>query len=339
MKTKNLLSYLAVASSLALTTLPLHSQQPEQWRRVDTGPGGGARPPGPPPAEKEIVTFLGVETAPVAETLAAQLNLPKDSGLVVNHVVPDSPAASVLKQHDVLVKLDDQLLVEPRQFAVLIRNHKEGDEVTFSYIRAGKQATAKVKLGKQEVKKAFYREYWGEARPAGAPDVFRTYSGEVGAGREDVNRVLKLLEGQPREIRPGNGPGPQPRAIRTEPPRDGPGFRATNINTSNSNMVFTDDQGALELTIKDGKKTLIAKNPKGEQIYSGPVNTPEERNALPREVRDRLNKIEGMQGFTFQTDDAFQPATRTIRPFPQGIAFPLPAEDGAQTVRPLPQVF
>ncbi len=58
----------------------------------------------------------------------------------MRNVVPDSPAAATLKKNDVLTKLDDQLLIEQRQLSVLIRNHKDGDEVTLTYIRGGKES-------------------------------------------------------------------------------------------------------------------------------------------------------------------------------------------------------
>src|SRR6185369_3491768 len=96
--------------------------------------------------EKENVTFLGVEASPAPAALAAQLGLARGTGLVVGQVSPKSPASGVLQQHDVLLKLDDQILIEPHQLSVLIRQHKEGDEVTLTYLRSGKQATAKVKL-------------------------------------------------------------------------------------------------------------------------------------------------------------------------------------------------
>src|SRR5688500_9147904 len=60
--------------------------------------------------EMETIAFLGVETAPVATTTSVQLGLPKGTGLVVNHVVPKSPADGVLNEHDILLKLDDQIL-------------------------------------------------------------------------------------------------------------------------------------------------------------------------------------------------------------------------------------
>lgn len=274
------------------------------------------------PAEKETVTFLGVETAPVSATLSSQLGLAKDSGLVVIAVVPDSPAASVLKQHDILVKLDDQLLVEPRQFSVLVRNHKEGDEVAFTYLRAGKQAAVKIKLGKHEVPKlALMSEAMGAGHFDGSFNL-----NDLRGSREETDRVLGLLQGGTREVRTLSGSTVPQRMIRGAP-REGPGLRAINVNPGNSSLAFTDEHGSLELTIKEGNKTLVAKNPRGEQLFSGPVNTPEERNALPGDIRDRLDRLEGMQDFTFKTEEGFVPSTKTIRAFPQGIAFPEPATD------------
>ena len=267
------------------------------------------------PGEMETVTFLGVETGPVSPTLAAQLGLNAGSGLVVNHVAPESPAAGALKPHDILLKLDDQILIEQRQLAVLVRGHKEGDEVTLTYLRAGKQATAKVKLAKHDVPKMtmmFNRALPGMG--AGNFDL-QALPPDVRGNREEVNRVLSLIEG------PGV-PGQRRMNITHS---GGPGDRnvSVTVNTGNSRIISDDDKGSLELTITDGKKQLVAKNPKGEQIFAGPVNTPEERKALPGEVRARLEKIEDMKQFSFKTDGDFQGAeTKVIRPRGQGIALP-----------------
>ncbi len=271
------------------------------------------------PGEMQKVAFLGVETAPVAPELSAQLSLPAESGLVVRHVVPDSPAAPALKQHDVLLKLDDQLLIDSRQLAVLVRNKKAGDEVTLTYCRGGKEATAKVKLGEHELPKI---AFFGAAGPGdGNFEYFVDRGGMPGGhpmGGEDLNRTLALLDrahaGAAHRI-----------AI------DGPGFHSTTVNTANSNMVFSDEQGSLELTIKDGKKTLIAKNAKGESLYSGSIDTPEQRKALPEEVRARLEKIEGMQELSFHTE--FDPGEDVLKVAPRGIALPLRPEEGAREAR------
>jgi serine protease Do len=305
--------------------------QPRIMRRV-----GG-------PAETETVTFLGIETGPVSPTLAAQLGLNEGSGLVVTQLVPDSPAAGVLKQHDILLKLDDQILIEQRQLSVLVRGHKEGDEVTVTYLRAGKQATAKVKLAKHDVPKMSMMMF-NQSMPSAGGMAFgaRTHNFPSGAGagnfdiqvlpspdlhgnRDEVNRVLSLIDG-------ANVPGQ--RRINIMRP-EGPGDRniSVTVNTGNSRIVSDDDKGSIELTIRDGKKHLVAKDPKGEQIFAGPVTTPEERKALPDDLRERLEKLEDMKQFSFKTDGDFKGAeTKIIRPRGQGIS--LPSRSPAPAQRP-----
>ena len=308
---------------------------PHREMRVLAAPDGGA--PGTPGAriirravekrEMESVAFLGVETGPVSPTLVAQLGLAEGTGLVLNHLVPDGPAASVLKVHDILLKLDDQILIEQRQLSVLVRNHKEGDEVTVTYLRAGKQATAKIKLTKHDVPKMAAISLPG--RPGvsanalvhtpllllnGDFDVQNVTPDQEG-GREEVNRVLALIDG-------GSTPGARTYSFSHG---SGPGDRSisVSVNTGNSRIISDDDHGSLELTIADGKKSLVAKNQKGEQVFAGPVNTPEERKALPEDIRPRLEKLENMQGFSFRTDADFTGAeTKIIRPRGQDIALP-----------------
>jgi hypothetical protein len=275
--------------------------------------------------EKENVAFLGVEASPAPAALAAQLGLAKGTGLVVGHVAPKSPADGVLQQHDVLLKLDDQILIEPHQLSVLIRNHKEGDEVTITYLRGGKQATAKVKLAQHEVPKMSMMD-------GGAPRAFAWASGGAGGGAgdnrfefhvgrpdglegEEWNRVLSLLQ-RSRGV-PDGPPGSVPPAARIQIDHgNGPGYRAMQINTSNSNISYSDDEGSLDLTMKDDVKTLVAKNAKGDEIFSGPVTTPEQRKTLPAGVRERLEKLEGMHDVTFRTDGDFQGAEMRVMPFP-----------------------
>jgi serine protease Do len=339
---KSIIRYLVPIASLAVALPALRAGEPgpkvEKELRVIAGPDDNAPPPPHHgrrviihggPQEMESVTFLGVATSPAGSAMADQLELPKDTGLVVTMVMPDSPAAGVLKQHDVLVKLDDQLLIEQRQLAVLIRNHKEGDEVTLTYIRGGKMNTAKVKLAKHDAPKlammgpeAFFH---AQHLPFnGGEDAL------PGMGREDMDRVLSLMDhGEPE--------GPGQRTLNVQIDREaGSGMRHTTVNTSNSNMVFSDEQGSLDLTIKDGKKTLVAKNAKGEQLFSGPVNTPEERKAMPADVRGRLDKLEDMEEFSFKTDGDFQPGeAKDVRPLHKSIALPQPPAPG---LRP-PLVF
>lgn len=104
------------------------------------------------PVRSGPVTFLGVSAIPVPRELAVHLPLAEDTGLGVEAVSPDSPAEKAgLQKSDVLMKLDDQILIHPRQLNVLVANHKEGDSVKLTYLRKGEIKDVTVTLGKREV--------------------------------------------------------------------------------------------------------------------------------------------------------------------------------------------
>ena len=97
--------------------------------------------------------FLGIAMDPVKPTTRAQLNLPEGIGVVVSYVAKGSPAEKGgLEFNDVITQLDNQLIINPEQLQALIRTKKPGDEVTLTYYRKAKEQTAKVKLGKGEMK-------------------------------------------------------------------------------------------------------------------------------------------------------------------------------------------
>src|SRR5688572_17386323 len=108
----------------------------------------------PPAVKKEKLTFLGVNTSPIAGRGFENLKLPRGVGVVLDAVDPGGPAEQAgLRPGDVLEKLDDQLLVNVEQFTALVRSGKPGDEVTVTIYRDGKPQAIKAKLGQKEVTK------------------------------------------------------------------------------------------------------------------------------------------------------------------------------------------
>lgn len=266
-----------------------------------------------PGMEKEKVAFLGVETAPVSRTVAAQLGLPRDIGLVVRRVADGSPASSVIQEHDILTKLDDQILIDTRQLGVLVRSRKTGEEVKLTLMRGGKETTVKARLAEQEVPKL-----------AGLP-------GEFGEGGE--NLIF-------RRAFPGGGlpgPGAEPGDVMRLIGRDrmhwfaaprvhvfkrGQGKGATVLDLPAGNFVFSDEQGSVEVNASDGKRELTVKNPKGDVTFQGPLNTPEDHDKLPPEVVARLDSIGGAElgddddALEFETN-VLPPPTKTRRALPE----------------------
>ena len=94
-------------------------------------------------------TFLGVLFCPIPEALLDHLpQLPRESGVLVTHVLPDSPAAKAgVRRHDILLQYDGRKIRDGDHLARLIRAGKEGQQVELLLVRAGKETRVNVKLG------------------------------------------------------------------------------------------------------------------------------------------------------------------------------------------------
>jgi hypothetical protein len=97
---------------------------------------------------EEKGTFLGALFAPVPEALYDHLPaLPRNRGVLVTHVLPDSPAARAeLRRHDVLYQYDDTPIRDCEHFVGLIRDDKPGRTVKLLLLRGGKETKASVTL-------------------------------------------------------------------------------------------------------------------------------------------------------------------------------------------------
>jgi len=90
---------------------------------------------------EEKGTYLGVLISPVPEVLYDQLpQLPLGQGVVVTHVLPDSPAAqAMLRRHDILLIYNDEKIRDSEHFARLIRADKPDRTVKLTLLRTGQR--------------------------------------------------------------------------------------------------------------------------------------------------------------------------------------------------------
>jgi len=70
------------------------------------------------------------------------------------------------------------------------------------------------------------------------------------------------------------------------------GLSTTKIDIGKAQIVYSDDKGELRVEKIDGKKVLTAKDPKGLLQFSGPVETKEDLDKVPAEVRQRYEKLQ-----------------------------------------------
>lgn len=198
--------------------------------------------------------YLGVSTAPAPEVLRRHLNLQPGMGLVVQFVAQKSPAEEAgLQQDDILQKLDDQLLINSEQLAVLVRSYKPGDEIKLSIIRDGQKKVVTVKLAEHELEplRPMPFEYW------------------------DMDRFQPRIQPPRTEVRP-NPPANQRQNW------SGPSSTLRWLEGDRNYTITITPQGHQSVTVKDGND---------QTIFEGPIDTQAQRDRLPTDVKDKVEKM------------------------------------------------
>jgi serine protease Do len=275
------------------------------------GPGAAGRSAGAPPRERDEkkvpVTYLGIETSEVPNVVCEQLGLPKGFGLVVDYVVPNSPAAAAgVQQNDILKLLNDQILTEPEQLSKLVRSYSEGTNVTLTALRKGKEEKISVKLGKKEVpqRELEHQRHRGRGFPFDEhdfgdfgmndlkeqmDDLRERFAGEQGVMNDAVIKAREAAARARHQAREQiRRAGDQIRVWS----RDNDALKTTNIDIGKAQIVCSDNTGELRVEKIDGKKVLTAKDPQGRLLFSGPVETDEELAKVPADVRARYDKLQ-----------------------------------------------
>jgi hypothetical protein len=103
-------------------------------------------------AQAKTESYLGILTAPVPKVLAAQFPglLAHGQGLVVDHVVRGSPAASAgIRKHDVLVTYQDKSIESKERLKARILATRPGTAVHLGVLRTGKLQALRARLGER----------------------------------------------------------------------------------------------------------------------------------------------------------------------------------------------
>jgi C-terminal processing protease CtpA/Prc len=99
----------------------------------------------------EGASWLGVESQEVTSEKAKELKLPAERGVLLEHIVPDSPAAKAgLKDNDVIAEINGQRVEGAAQFRRMIHEIPAGRSAQFTVWREGRAQTLSVTLGKSE---------------------------------------------------------------------------------------------------------------------------------------------------------------------------------------------
>lgn len=283
-------------------------------------PQGGQQAPNQKP-----VAYIGVLTREVPPELRSQFSLPEGFGLMIEEVMPGSPAEQAgLKMHDILLKLDDQQLVSMEQLMLLVRAKKKGDSVNLALISSGQEKQVSVTLGEKlmPAMQPHQQNHFAGMPQNGAMffsgDPMRGFQNQGKEINDQMQRFQKEMQEYQRRIQDwarqgNNGVMPQPPVFnmpghngqrghqvnggaQMNPPNPGNGNNTQQFNLSEfhaaTNITRRDDSGEYTLKTEDGKITFIARPNNGKE-QSWPVNSDAERNAVPQEFRDKLRMMDG----------------------------------------------
>ena len=85
-------------------------------------------------------TWLGVSIGEAPIEISSRLPIEPGTGIVVDQVIPGSPAAIAgLQRGDVLARLNEQTLVTIKQLQTLVMRRKAGEQVEITYFRKGEK--------------------------------------------------------------------------------------------------------------------------------------------------------------------------------------------------------
>jgi hypothetical protein len=229
----------------------------------------------------EVESRLGVRLSQPTDTLAEQMDLPRDQGVVLTEVLPNTPADKAgLKSHDVLLELNGKPV--PRTLAAAVRmigDLKANSPVEALILRKGQQ---------QKVKIAGLPEAQPAAVDGGGPEIVPSPPrfGNRQLARPGANNPRMI--GMPRLVNPGVV---QPGAAANAGAELGGNGVTTTLYRSGDRFTARHQEGSLVITVtgtaSGGKSTLSqiqVRDAGASNVYRG-------LDAVPEAYRDKVKGL------------------------------------------------
>ncbi|MBI4300244.1 MAG: trypsin-like peptidase domain-containing protein [Chloroflexi bacterium] len=101
---------------------------------------------------KIVRPWIGISLVAVTPSIASQLGLSVEEGILVMDVLRGGPADTAgLRRGDIITEVEGKKMKASRDLTDLISSHKVGDKIEATYMRSGKSAKVTVTLGERPV--------------------------------------------------------------------------------------------------------------------------------------------------------------------------------------------
>ena len=251
-------------------------------------------------SDDRTTAYLGIYATKVNPNVSHQLKLTENLYLNVELVAKNSPAEKAgIQKFDLLLQMNDQILVNQEQLKYLVRSKMPTDEVILTLLRQGEKQKITVKLGETNLAEEDPLRNSGLSNRFPRYDPFGMDSFEKDSFLHNPQNLQDLIErhsrqplshfnqnrGRHKKILPLNQWDDEP----LHPKANTESFSR---QTSQSQVMITDEEGTLEWTEKDGQKSLRATDPHGKVLFDGPIDTKEDRKGLSKNLKSRLENLE-----------------------------------------------
>ncbi len=294
------------ALALGLSPAALAQDPPRQAEPVQLNIEARVEAVEPEAPPMQDVPYLGLAVVPTRAEAQTQLKLGEGVGLTVMDVAEGSPAAKAgVQRLDVIHRLDDQILVNQQQLGTLVRLRGAGQAVTLHVYRAGEAKDIALEIGTtpRRVPAAPRVRFApgaipAELRdpPAGDGDAERAWVGhdpEAEAADERMNQQMQRIR---RELQNNEAIQDEQRQRVMDLMEQMRQHRAQALGQGGGNiahaMRINDGEHAIDIRTTDGDKQLKVTDQRGEVIFEGPINTDEQRAAVPADVMAKIEKFE-----------------------------------------------
>ncbi len=215
-----------------------------------------------PAAGQSAAAYIGVELMPVDAPTRALFKLPSVGGLLVCGVGQGSPADGRLAQGDILLRLEDQTIVNREQLRTLIRARAVGESVALTVVRGGRTESVKLTLAAAPAMRMI------ELNNERLPDMFREM-------REHTRRALRET-GHPESLLDATDD-----IIVLSPDR-----KSVSAGVAVARTAIK-PEGSITVIKRDGKTLVTIKDKDGRTIADGEL-TDELRASLPEWAKGAL---------------------------------------------------
>jgi len=245
-------------------------------------------------SDSRTTAYLGIYATKVNPNVSHQLKLTENLYLNVELVAKNSPAEKAgIQKFDLLLQMNDQILVNQEQLKYLVRSKMPTDEVIFTLLRQGKKQKITVKLGESNLT---------QEDPFQNPNLYDRFPHYDPFGMDSFEKDPFLHNPQNLEdlipfLHFNQNRGRHKKILPQKQSEDDPLHPKANTEsfskqTSQSQVMITDEEGTLEWTEKNGQKSLRATDPYGKVLFDGPIDNAGERKALSGNLKSRLEKLE-----------------------------------------------